>query len=1094
MSPRAPTSPPDPTPVLAGLRDFQQRTVDYVFDRFYGEADPVKRFLVADEVGLGKTMVAKGVIARAVESLWDRLDEIGRIDVVYICSNLAIARQNANRLRIDGEYGFAEPTRITLLPRTIKDLNSRPLNFVSLTPTTSFDPRSSLGIVEERALLHLLLEEPWELSGARPLNLLAGGSGRDSFEYSLDRLYQEDDIDETLARSFQRRLATPAGQELRSRWEVLLTSFARAGSRSNRPEEVRREQARLIGDLRRLLAETCVQALEPDLIILDEFQRFRELLHTDPVTGSRSEAGELADVLFGSPEAKVLLLSATPYKAYTQGDDVEEDHYRDFLETARFLFDGDECTADLERLLASMRSELLALGPGSAVRLAALKAQVEQLLRRVMCRTERLGATPDRDGMLVEEALHPLAPAMADLEAYVAAADASEVLGGNDPLEYWKSAPYLLNMMDDYQLKRRLRERLDPEADAEERRAIEGILRQATGSFLPFDDLAKYRGIDLQNARLRSLAEQTVERGSWRLLWMAPTLPYHELGGPFADPEARRMTKRLIFSAWTVAPKAIATLLSYEAERLAALSAGVTSNDSDARSQRSGLLDFRRSQGRLSGMPVFGLLYPSFTLVEAVDVRALGGESRTSIEDAVARAMEALRPLIEELVGSRAEGDGPPDQRWYWAAPILLDVERDGGAGIGWLRDRGTAAEWADADEPDDGSAWADHFAQALEVAEEMPPLGPPPTDLLQVLARLALAGPGVASLRALALAADSEGSERDPEVRIAAARLAWGLRTLFNTPEATDVVRGLRSSRSPYWDQVLDYCLQGCLPAVLDEFAHVLRDTQGLSSGAGPGEIAREIGEVMAEAVGVRTSPTTVDDLRLHGDSVELVPNRLRMRFAMRFGDQKGEGEEQLQRAENVRGAFNSPFWPFVLASTSIGQEGLDFHPYCHAVVHWNLPSNPVDLEQREGRVHRYKGHAVRRNLAERHGRVVLEEALPDPWSGLFVAGVEARDPGSSDLEPYWLAPGSARIERHVLAPALSRDRVRLADLKRSLALYRMVFGQPRQGDLLDYLADQVPEEEIEGLRDVLRISLEPPARSGGAEGARPRRGGLAS
>jgi len=28
---------------------------------------------------------------------------------------------------------------------------------------------------------------------------------------------------------------------------------------------------------------------------------------------------------------------------------------------------------------------------------------------------------------------------------------------------------------------------------------------------------------------------------------------------------------------------------------------------------------------------------------------------------------------------------------------------------------------------------------------------------------------------------------------------------------------------------------------------------------------------------------------------------------------------------------------------------EGLDFHHYCHAIVHWNLPSNPVDLEQRE-------------------------------------------------------------------------------------------------------------------------------------------------
>ena len=38
------------------------------------------------------------------------------------------------------------------------------------------------------------------------------------------------------------------------------------------------------------------------------------------------------------------------------------------------------------------------------------------------------------------------------------------------------------------------------------------------------------------------------------------------------------------------------------------------------------------------------------------------------------------------------------------------------------------------------------------------------------------------------------------------------------------------------------------------------------------------------------------------------------------------------------MREAFNSPFWPFVLATTSVGQEGLDFHQYCHAVVHFGL------------------------------------------------------------------------------------------------------------------------------------------------------------
>ena len=57
----------------------------------------MRQFLVADEVGLGKTMVARGVIAKTIEALWDRSK---RIDILYICSNQAIAAQNLNRLNV----------------------------------------------------------------------------------------------------------------------------------------------------------------------------------------------------------------------------------------------------------------------------------------------------------------------------------------------------------------------------------------------------------------------------------------------------------------------------------------------------------------------------------------------------------------------------------------------------------------------------------------------------------------------------------------------------------------------------------------------------------------------------------------------------------------------------------------------------------------------------------------------------------------------------------------------------------------------------------------------------------------------------------
>ncbi|MCK5134133.1 MAG: hypothetical protein KAR40_18545 [Candidatus Sabulitectum sp.] len=59
----------DSAAVLASLKPFQRRTVEYVYRRMYEDADPAMKFLIADEVGLGKTLVAKGIIALAIEKM-----------------------------------------------------------------------------------------------------------------------------------------------------------------------------------------------------------------------------------------------------------------------------------------------------------------------------------------------------------------------------------------------------------------------------------------------------------------------------------------------------------------------------------------------------------------------------------------------------------------------------------------------------------------------------------------------------------------------------------------------------------------------------------------------------------------------------------------------------------------------------------------------------------------------------------------------------------------------------------------------------------------------------------------------------------------
>ena len=85
--------------------------------------------------------------------------------------------------------------------------------------------------------------------------------------------------------------------------------------------------------------------------------------------------------------------------------------------------------------------------------------------------------------------------------------------------------------------------------------------------------------------------------------------------------------------------------------------------------------------------------------------------------------------------------------------------------------------------------------------------------------------------------------------------------------------------------------------------------------------------------------------------------------------------------------------------------------------------------------------------------------------------------------LIPYQLAASQleesfAAILREASAvPMLpfSREVTRLAWLKRSLTVYRLAFGQPRQDDLLDYLQTLAGDGMDPSLLGDLQIRLEP-------------------
>jgi hypothetical protein len=1071
---------PDSTKILSGLKDFQRLTVDHVYDRLYG-TNPVYRFLVADETGLGKTMVARGVIAKAVDHLWE---DVKRIDIVYICANAAIARQNINKINITGQPNISVATRMTLLPLHLHNLQSNKLNFVSFTPDTSFNLGSRGGLAYERALMYHILRYGLDLGNRTgPRNLFQGGvTRRDNWFTQLDE-FNVQDIDEQLADCFVERVKNTPG--LLDDFYRLLDLFGYY--RRYIPEADRRDQLKLFGRLRQALAASCVQALEPDIVILDEFQRFRDLLDGE------NEVSELARALFEFTDVRVLLLSATPYKMYTMHQEsIENNHYQDFIRTVGFLYNSKEPVEQLKLELERYRREVIKFN-GNSEGLRNAQQNIEALLRRVMVRTERLSVSSDPLAMIWEPPNDRGTLAEDDLRCYIMLDQiASELNSRENLMEYWKSIPYVLNIMDEhgYKFKREFSTAARKKTYTE---PIYSALLTGQKYLLSWKDIADYKPLGIGHAKINTLLNNSLNNGAWQLLWIPPSLPYYQPEeGPYIQPELKDYTKSLVFSSWQVVPKGIAMLCSYEAERRMINAFSSYPDYKTEWSRRRGLLRFARAEERESGMSVFTLMYPSLTLAAKIDPLVIAAKltSDTNIMAPLHQVKSIVRDkvsdLLQPIMQTRQQDSIQVDERWYWAAAVLMDSVYYASFISEWLESGKYGQSLSRAEnklDTESESALTDHIDRLYECFDGQLKLGRAPNDLLDVLVDMTLASPAVSALRALirVLGVNADNHYALGALLNAAATTAGGYRTLFNLPETMSLIRSLfRNNDLYYWRSVLSYCVQGNLQAVMDEYIHILRESLGLVDSE-VSNAAGQIAEEIRKALSLRTVTLNFDDIQVEDKQKVIYMNthRIRCRFALKFGDGKDEELGEETRGDQVRSAFNSPFRPFVLASTSIGQEGLDFHHYCHEIYHWNLPSNPVDMEQREGRINRFKGHIIRHNLTQRYNLFILKSRiypLCDPWRSLFEAAREAVS-DTNELMPYWVyeVEDGYRISRHVPALPLSKEVRGLEQLRRSLAAYRMVFGQPRQEDVVKLLQSRF-EDEVEAA-DLLqyRIDLSP-------------------
>ena len=958
--------------------DFQKATADRIIELF---DNGQTRVLLADEVGLGKTIIAREVVTNLAEK-YRSLNKTFK--VVYVCSNINIAAQNCRKLgiRISGEVSRSiSRSRLSMQLLNLREQEFDNEQLIPLTPATSFTMKGkSTGIVSERAMIYCMLSKHPSFSQykERLYELLDAGSVQ-SWNYEvLDMQRRIDDVIKK-DRSFLREFKSAFSDYLKED-----SSFAKSLRQACKTDEASYDQrSYLIKNLRMIFAKISLKTLNPDLVIMDEFQRFKELVDTE---GEITEQKILSREFLKDSSIKVLLLSATPYKPYSTLEELcsgsEGDHYSEFKKVMRFLYSDTDKREVFESRWNNYSDHFYEIKDESLFELLELKNEAEESLYQVICRTERRN-----DGIIDTSKAVPLKENLeGDIRTFI---DFQKVMDqfdlGKFPVEYAKSAPYLMSFMN-YKVK----DKIINSVTANRKKSI-----FTDSMYLKKKDIDSYKQLPINNARLSNLYKEAFgenSKGAEYLLWIPASKPYYDArktkaGKVFFDNTG--YTKTLVFSSWEMVPRVIAGLTSYEAERLVMkklpanqkLMYFAEDTISSKKAKRKGVHQMITSDN------IDVLRYPCITLAELYD-------PIDSLDKTIGIVRHRIRRKIDKLIAN-------VKKKHYFST-----VKKSAVSIYSFLRD-------------------LDESQGGLSVKFKIP------NGIEDVLVDIAIGGPGVCAYRLFKNEWYSE-------------RIATHIVNLFNKAETVAIMRALYGSKGMYYEQVLKYCCEGNLQAVLDEYAFVLNEQDSTLYDLMEG------GFVTTASLKIETEEFMKNKTRKSSN--------LRTHFAVGYYNAK-ISDEAVQRTENIRNAFNSPFRPFVLATTSIGQEGLDFHLYSRKVMHWNLPSNPIDVEQREGRVNRFMCHAIRQNLADDPN---LQQGFVKgtPIWETIMSNAKSLKGANSDLVPYWCLPAdyvpTKRIERIVPMFPYSADVAKYERLINILSMYRLTLGQPRQEELLDTIQNE--------------------------------------
>lgn len=971
--------------------DFQAATADHVLEAY---KNGQKRVLVADEAGLGKTTVASEVVRRVKEELaHEVLDDDGLYCIVYVCCNLQIAQQNIDTLSDEGAKVDLSQSRLSMQhyvyyrKRAELKEQGKDTLILSLTPATSFQMTWGTGSANERALIYAcltLLPEFESQEQKDKLSSMLVGWAPKAWEWMSVYYYNEvrktnmSEYRETVVEAMKSHL----NKERKNGGSYLQRLIELANS--DHDKKWNNDSYYFIIELRKMFADISLEILKPDLVIMDEFQKFSSLIDTDKAT--ETEENMIARKFFANKDTYILLLSATPYKPYTTLEELNEsnndEQYKDFHRLMDFLHANEENSMDFKAIWRSYSTALKHLEQETNDTIVEKHHTAEDMLYHVMGRTER-----SNEGIIKEK--------IPSIDDYLSTGDITSFVQMQHlidncrkfgkkvysaPVDYSKSSAYQLSFMDNYKLKDRI-------SDAWKAGACRGIAKDCL--LLNRDAVESYTLDDYKNARLDFVIDTIFGNGknatgAETLLWVPSSHPYYTQQ-PNVFTKNESFSKFLVFSSWGMVPKMLACLISYETERRLLHRTKDAYHDKDFQ-----LLKDSEQTKALSIMCTV-----STYLAELYKPEEYYGLSLGAIKHTIKKEIrEKLREYGSDRVNRVSS----------------LDVYQ---------------------------------LMLALDNSDVKP--RNIPQDAEEVLANMAIGAPAMCLYRIFERLGDDNAKTHAEDV-------ARDMIAIFNNRQGIAAVRNNCRSHSNYFLNVIDYCIEGNLQSVLDEFVHMIGEAKNVES------IVTRIKESFIPA-----NYQQVNTIQTFGTDSKYT---MRKHFAVDFGSGK-QTEKDVNHATNLRSAFNSPFRPFVLASTSVGQEGLDFHWYCRKMIHWNLPSNPQNLEQREGRINRYKCLSVRRNIAKLYKSTFK-------WDDMFERASEELKGNNPEMVPFWYLPlndehfkniKTEMIERIVPMYPMSEDESRYSRLIKVLSLYRLTMGQPRQEELLQMLDGKISSEQMKQL-----------------------------